>query len=567
MAEKKTGQGGKKKQRYPMGLGFKTPLPSKVEAMVRQGADVTRTPIQFIDVARFDPILFYIQHRDRKELNFRLRYYYEFHPIVHNGISLHNTFPLSDFVLQCEGTGHQNYYNDFKDEIGLLQLLMDISQDYWLLGEAFVHGKWDDFNKQWSHFMLFPPENVTMKSTYILPEPIMFLDVDDELKRLVKSQKLVDIEMQKMMDPNLVNKIAENKQILLKNWNTTHIARKTARYDLRGTSILKSCLKWLMLEDKLMLLKFTQIDRSTFPLKIFKVGNPATGWIPGKKHFENLRDLLISSSNDPDFNLIYHHGLSVEFHTMHDKIANLLPDFDLCEKRILSALFINKALLHGEGPNFANASVAMRALMSRYLLQRDLLTRWMKVKVLKPLAKARGYYKTADSNDPSQEHIRYQGKYYALDVPTPKWKKLNLLDNTQQQNFMNALRDKMQISHKTLMDMYDQNYEEELKRLEEEDNTYVDPAFHEAKKSQIGEKIVAEQVLKGTKSKDLKLVAKGKKEPVKTKAPKQMTLPGMPGGKEEVPGGGRKEEKPEEVGKEELPGEAPGEQVPEEAPE
>ena len=888
MAINKNSVGGKrtKKVNYPMGIGFKTPSNKQLGDMIRQGTDTTRTPIQFIDVARFDPILFYIQHRDRKELNFRLRYYYEFHPIVHNGISLHTELPLSDFVLQSSNSQFQYYYNDFKDTIGLLQLLKDILQDYFLLGEVFPHGYWNDYEKTWSHFILFPPENVSLRATYILPDPIMMLDVDEELKRIVTSGKGVDEQLTKMMDPVLVDQIAGGKQLLLKSWNTSHLSRKTARYDLRGTSILKSALKWLMLEDKLMLLKFTQIDRSVYPLKIFKVGNPATGWIPNRKHFEALRNLLISASNDPDFNIIYHHGLTVEFHTQHDKIANLKEDFELCENRILAALFSNKSLIHAEGPcldpeteiltekgfkkywevedgekigtfnkdteeleyqhfknrivrdfegdlisfqtskldmvttpnhrmwvqkrnwlnkfndweilpadklergtkkfrsvvkwrgeepsdyielgnyricvedylrlvgyyvsegfinrsqsdgkeprgvsfsqsefrkrskwlsalteswtyaamekvfnrlpfkvvsdscsgrkkgwrvqdrdiakhfydnfgggskdkhlnnfvknlppkyleilieamvlgdgsiektpkgythrsyfsiskklsddlyeivfkagyaptqhrysieggnakyvvyfsdspigkfpnlefkqgknggyermpykgkvwcfevpnellivrrngkivvtgnTYSNASVAMRALMSRYSAIRDLLNRWMKVKVFTPLARSRGYYRSDTTGSSGQKQERVQGRYKILDLPTPHWKKLNLLDNTQQQTFMQNLRDKGQISHKTMMDIFDLDFVEETAQLEKEDNTIIDPNFIDTKAAFNKEPEVAEQILQGKKSKLLKLTSDEEKKS-KSKGGKKKPAGGMGGG-------------------------------------
>lgn len=968
--------------------GFKTPgTNAAYKAMNKVGAlaDVSRTPIQFIDVARFDPILFHIQHRDRKELNFRLRYYFEFDALVHNAICLHSEFPLSAFILECGDSKIQQFYNDHGEDIGLLQLLIDIGREFWMLGEAIPHGQWNDFEKKWSYFMLFPPENVQFKATYILPEPLMFLDVDDELKRIVKSGSAVDEALKKMMSPELVAKIESDKQILLSPATTSHIARKVARYDLRGTSIIKACLKDLMYMDKLRLLQFTICDRHMFPLKIFKLGNPQsvegnhhiflkkenntnvltfddawrqysgkikkfeggtevrdvlshnlytmsldkegnqkwvrvtdilrhptpkdmvevktpvsttrattahgflwlnpstlefekvspeqlrgrenpavvsvdkldftidsanwdgikltpdlayflglwtadgclgglkykgvsifntnpgivsrmkqlerldcvdyiktvqgyspgsakvwyhspklknalvklyeghkiklnnynktgvesfpqeilfnkrdtivgsmlagqidgdgsvsseslevvisrscslklmhqlslslltrgitsrvveckrgekstralymiivsgkknleelynlvhlylahsekikqfdsliakvkdrsyrdqfrnvydvdnnvkdelfdhktlgslglvrldrtrmsaqvvaekgvseevkdrllkhtcvsvrsiedvvgeseyvydlileeephtylvagkgwlpvhnTGWIPSRKHFDTLRELLIAQANDPDFNIIWHHGLQVEIIGTKDKIWNLIPEFDWVEKRILTALFTNEAITHGSGPTYSNASVAMRAMMHRYLLMRDQLSTWMRDKIWKPIATAREYYKT-DSTNSAPEHIRKQGKYYALDLPRPKWKKLNLLDNQSQQQYMMTLRDKMQLDHKTLMEMFDFDPAVIVQRLKEEEGKIIDPAYIKARATMSGKDEGAEQILKGAKGSEM--------EVAKVEKPRK----GLPGVEEEgglgeaaIPGG------------------------------
>ena len=81
--------------------GKKWPTAEEIKGFIKQGgfSDSFNTPIQFLDPAYFDPILFFIQHRDRKELNFRLRYYYEYDELVGNAIDLHSEFPLSDFRL------------------------------------------------------------------------------------------------------------------------------------------------------------------------------------------------------------------------------------------------------------------------------------------------------------------------------------------------------------------------------------------------------------------------------------------------------------------------------------
>lgn len=511
--EKNADAGGSKKKKMKVttaGLGFNNPgtLKKEYAAYMQKTAgssDVVRTPIQFLDVARFDPILFFIQHRDRKELNFRLRYYYEFHPLVNNAITLHATFPISDFTLECRESKHKQIYNDLKDSIGLQQLLIDIGKDYWLLGESFINGRWDDSKKLWQSFTMFPPENVIMRATYVTPKPLMFLEVDDGLKKLVNSHDKIDQQLVTLIDPIIVEKVKNGSNIQLEDWCTTHFANKTSRYDLRGTSICKSILKDVMYEDKLRLLQFTFADRFMFPLKIFKLGNPQTGWVPGRKHFEALRDLLVSAQNDPDFNIIFHHGLQVEYLGVHDKIQNLIPEFEFVENRILTGLFTNKSLTHAEGPTYSNASVAMRVLMHRYMVIRDLLSTFMREKIFRKVAEARGWYISDTTGETGEEQIRIAGKYKVLDLPKPKWRKLNLLDNTQQQQFLINLHKERKIDHNTIMEMFDLETESIVKHLKEEEGSVVDPAYIKARDSKVNSPEVAQQILQGKKGDQLDL--------------------------------------------------------------
>lgn len=471
-------------------------------AMKKSGdlSDTVRTPIQFLDPAYFDPILFFIQHRDRKELNFRLRYYYEYDPLVGNIIDLHSEFPLSDFALQCADSTIQRHFEDLKDRIELLPLLMDILRDYWLLGEAFPFGKWSEAEKTWDYFTLIPPEKVEPRSSYITPNPILVMQVDDSLKKLVSSQDPIDQEIVKMMDPDVAEKIQSQNYIVLPQWQVSHFYHKTSRTDLRGTSIVKRCLKDLMYKDKLRLLQFTFADRHMFPLKIFKLGNPQTGWIPNRSHFEMLRGLLISAANDPDFNIIFHHGLQVDYVGTKDKIENLIPHFEFVSKQIMAGLFANQALVHGEGATYSNANVSVRVLMHRYLTIRSKLELMVNNKIFLPVAKARGYWVSDTTGGTGQKQTNLNGKYRVLDLPKMRWNKLNLIDDTTQKQFIMRLRDKGEVPHKLISEIFDLEENTLLKQLKDEQGTVVDPVYIASRAAAVKDKSIQKQVLQGDKT-------------------------------------------------------------------
>lgn len=284
--------------------GAKWPTAEEVSASMQKtgsSSDVTRAPIQFNDPAYFDPLLFFIQHRDRRELNFRLRHAYEYEPIVGNLVDLHRTLPLSDYRLVCRDKSIESEMQSFAERRELLTTSSYILGDYFLLGEAVVWKVWDDYEKEWKEITLLPPEKVELRKTYLTKTPLMLLHVDSELKKLVSSADPVDQEIVKAMDPTLVEKIRTQDRIALPPHQAVHFANKTSESDLRGTSILKRGLYALLLKYKLRLLHSTYIDRGTFPLKIFKVGDAQSKWVPSRAHFDALRNMLAQAANDPDF--------------------------------------------------------------------------------------------------------------------------------------------------------------------------------------------------------------------------------------------------------------------------
>lgn len=500
------GKTGSKKA-SDLGVTGKWPSAEQVADVLKKtgmgtgSSDVTRGPLQFLDPAYFDPLLFFIQHRDRKELNFRLRHAYEYEPVVGNLIDLHRQMPLSEYNLVCRDKSVERSFQEFSERIELLPTSSYMLGDWLLLGEAVAWTVWDDFNKTWKEITLIPPEKVEFRRTYLSKEPLMFLHVDSELKRLVNSADEIDKAIVREMDPNLVAKLRSSDRVFLPPNQAHHFANKISMSDLRGTSILKRALYAMQLKYKLRLLHHTYIDRAAFPLKVFKLGDSASKWIPSRAHFESLRNMLAQAQSDPDFSLLFHYGLQVEFHGAKDRWENLLPHYEWCDKEIMTALFANDALLHASGSTYSNANVSVRVLMSRYQTIRALLELFWKNKIFKPMALAREYWvndTTGNTGDlPTRRH---NGKFQYLDIPRFKWAKLNLLDDTTQKQFLLRLREKGEIPHSTIADIFGLDEEQLKDQLKTEEGSVVDPVWIETRKKAAAQPTVMSQILQGVKS-------------------------------------------------------------------
>ena len=552
---------------------------------------VPRGPLMYLDPL-FDPILFLFPKDRIDEINKRLRHYYECDTIVGNAIDLHTATPISDFYLECEDKDNEKYWNDWKDRVDLIGALRGLIHDFWCVGEGVGIPIWDDFNLEISHFNQYPPENVDIIQTYVTPKKYFMLKPDPKLKDKTSSANELDKSIVGLMDPKYVESLKDGKPFFLgSDDKVMYLARTTTKYRSRGISLLTRVLKDLLVKDKLRLLQMTFIDRHAFPIKIFKLGSESRGWIPNKKHFDRLQALLAQAQNDPDFSILYHFGLTVDYVGTKDKIMNLVPEFEWIEKQVMAGLFVNEEIIHGGMPSAVRDTVNMRTLMARYMDVREKVERMLITHIFLPMARARGMYrKSAQApqglikqavmlNGKSVEasgtmvngHFRVANSLSgnldlsAYDIPRPVWKKINLVNNAAEQQIMLGLEDAGKIPIESIFDMLGLDPRVIKAKLEAQDGTIFDPVRRQIREELGKTGKIRKQVLKGIKTRDWDL------DSVPDEA--EMAPPGKPGQpqqpKKPIPGAPPAGAPPPMPGKEKpkappppMPGGGPGALIP-----
>ena len=103
----------------------------------------------------------------------------------------------------------------------------------------------------------------------------------------------------------------------------------------------------LMYEDKLRECQITIADNFVYPLKIFKLGDPQKGWIPDESHQKALASMLQQANFDPNFSLIYHYGLNVEYVTVAEKVMKLEKEWQEINDKKMIALGVSKEFMSG----------------------------------------------------------------------------------------------------------------------------------------------------------------------------------------------------------------------------
>lgn len=441
------------------------------------------------------PFNFYLP-QSRFEMNKWLTYMYQFNPLFGSLIDIHAELPLSRFAITgIEDSSIARVYETVSENLDLFGNLMKMMRLYWLFGEVVPYCFWDDnlncFGattqipsediEVFNHYLAFSPEGKDLRRFELIP--------DDILKQFVNSTNPQDIEIREYLDPEIVSAVAAGKNIILDNYSTDLIARtvlpSSSSENLRGIPMGLRVLKDLIYEDKLREAQFMIAEGHITPTKMWKIGQPGEfGFMPDEDYLEDFRDLLLQAEDDPLFGIITHYAVNLEVVGSEGKMMKLDGELDRIEKRVLTGLMANRALVSGEGATYQNASVALRILMSRYIPIRSMLENWMIWKVFAPIAYANGYYEITEAE--LAHGVRRSKSSRELVLPKINWRsKANLLDDANTKTMLLTLRNNLEIPMKTICESLDLDYRSVKKFLKEEQGTILDPTVRGMRKNML----------------------------------------------------------------------------------
>lgn len=189
--------------------------------------------------------------RDRATINAWCRSFYALNPFVHNAVNLHSTYPISKLNIKCPNKDIEKFFNDMIEEIDLMNICVQIAQEYWLLGESFVYAELDESRGKWSRLLIQNPDYMIVKRTVVANEPIIMLRPDENLKKIIFSNRPTDIEQRKQLNNHIIDSVKRGENIPLDNFHISHLARRISPYEIRGTGLPVCIFRQLMLFDKL----------------------------------------------------------------------------------------------------------------------------------------------------------------------------------------------------------------------------------------------------------------------------------------------------------------------------
>ena len=391
--------------------------------------------------------------RDRVTMNSWNRIYYDTHPIVRNAINLHSSYPLSKINISCKNKKVQQFFLEWSEKIDLYSIVYGVALEYWKLGEVFPYAELDQTAGVWNRITILNPDYVHVKKSVIGDQTIVSLMPDSTLKRLVTSSDPSDLMIKSKLPQHIVDYVRKNQNIPLDSFNVSHLKLLSSPYDIRGTSIIVSVYKDLMLLDKIRESKFAQADGMINPITLVKLGG--NDYKPTQADIEAFRQVFEEAQYDKDFKIVTHNDVEVTRVGFSGQTLDVASDIELIMTHLYNGLMAPKSLFDQEGASYASSSVGLEILRQRYDIFRNMIKKWLERKIFAPMCEL-------------QDFFEYEDGEKRLQVPTLDFNHMNLYDmNDYVQTLGNYVGNK-QISIQTLCRSLGLSYEEEQKRLKEE---------------------------------------------------------------------------------------------------
>jgi|LauGreSBDMM110SN_4_FD.fasta_scaffold19510_2 hypothetical protein len=391
--------------------------------------------------------------RDRVTMNAWNRIYYDTNPIVRNSINLHASYPISKINIACKNKKVQQFFLEWAEKVDLYSIVYGVALEYWKLGEAFPYAELDQTSGTWKRITILNPDYVHVKRSVIGDQTIVSLRPDATLQRLVGSTDPGDLAMKSRLPPHIVDYVRRGQNIPLDNFNVSHLKLLSAPYDIRGTSIVVSVYKDLMLLDKIREAKFAQADGMINPLTLVKLGGEE--YKPTQADLEAFRQVLEEAQYDKDFKIVTHNGVDITRVGFSGSTLEVQSDLEFIMNNLYNGLMAPKALFDSEGASYASSSVGLEVLRQRYDIFRNMLKKWLERKIFAPICELQDFFEYVDGEK-------------RLQVPTIDFNHMNLYDLSDYINAINTYVGNKQISVQTLCRSLGLSYEEEQKRLREE---------------------------------------------------------------------------------------------------
>lgn len=395
--------------------------------------------------------------KNQEGINAWSRAYFALNGLVQNAISLHSTYPISKLNIKCKNPKVEKFFANMIEEIDLMNVCVQIAQEYWILGEAFVYAELDEANRKWSRLLIQNPDYIHVDRSVVADEPMISLRPDKNLKDICNSNKPAALLQRQKLDKGIVEHVKRGENIPLNNFYVSHIARKVNPYDIRGTGLIVGCFRQLMLFDRIREAKFAQAENMINPLTLIKIGGE--DYKPNAIDLDAWRQVFEEAQSDRDFKIFTHDKVAVERVGHNSAILDTSADITQLIKEIYTGLMVPSVLMDGGADtSYANGSVALDVLRQRYMQFRNMLTVWLRRKIFAPISKINDFYDYVDDKK-------------VLIVPDIEWNHMSLFDMGDYINVLIQLatQDQKRVSYQTLYRSLGLVWEDEVQKIRTED--------------------------------------------------------------------------------------------------
>lgn len=393
----------------------------------------------YYDYSYSSPDKYYFP-RNRVVANRVWREIYKRDAAVSIATDMYSDLPWSKFDLTgLEDDSVRKLYEDMFNSLNVVPKLQLFTREFLITGELILHLVFNSIKGYWERVISHDPDYIRVEGVGLaLEQPLLWLRPTPEIKRLVTSADPRVRKLQNVLPKELLMAFRMNKEVPLDPLNTTFIPRLNFSRDIRGMSLYSRLFRIVMYEDFVVNASLAIAQRHAAPLRIFKLGDPQTGWLPSEDDETAFMEMLSAAESDPLAALVMHHNVSCELVGVQDKVLLISKEWEFIERVKLLALGVSKAFLVGE-TSFAASVAGLQTLLERLsTLRNKIENEWLIKKTMRPVAEMNELYKRPESELAHRLRIKTPDQMELL-IPKIKWHKN--LDPTQDVAILNIWRD------------------------------------------------------------------------------------------------------------------------------
>lgn len=461
------------------------------------------------------------------------RFFYNNEPFVGQALDLHTELPLSKVRLarpkaksRKMAQASLDFCERWVNKIGLLQRLLEIVHDYFLIGEVFIFC--EDANEEmprevrekvvrkvevdgtltetwveredadqravdwmkrnywgWTNIRILPPEQVHVQTFPFTDEVIIELIPDAKTKHVIEMAEQGDRNAARVvdsMDPAVVDALRRGDNIPLSTdphgGSFVHyMANKKSQYEPRGHSILQRCLRTLVYFDKLRQAQTSIASRHMTPVRLVYAEDMDEG------DTEALRDQIDLALQDPDYSIVTNFQVTWEEMNSNGRLLELSSEYDLVSRQLYAGLGVTETLLNGES-SYSGDRINLEVINTRYMLLRENIQRLVEEYFFKPMCRRMGFVEEDEYGQPR------------VVFPRLSFTRLALRDNQDTFDALFQLYQKGSLDIETILDLLNIDPVTVKERLEKDFGTFNDSQFNEVLRSMYGR--AGDQIVEGS---------------------------------------------------------------------
>ncbi|MFA5999537.1 MAG: hypothetical protein WC783_00950 [Candidatus Paceibacterota bacterium] len=408
--------------------------------------------------------------KSRREKNLWARTFYENDPVVASAIDFHSELPLSRLRLempQCKDPRQAktvyNFFEHLCDEIDLFSFLLDLSHEWYLLGNVFPYAEFDEKRKVWSNIFLLDPDDIVVTPYPFTNFEKIELVIPGQIRDLLNSDDSAEI-MEHIPD-EIISFVESGENIPLntdpfEGSHVAHLARKRSQYRDMGSSILERVFKLLIYKDRLRNAQDAIAQRNMTAKH--KINAPNVGL----DVIDALTEQVYQSFEDPDQAVITNFDFGWDLIGAAERILPLQAEFEQIDGEIYTGLGLTKGLITGE-QNYGSSNLIREVLLTKYTLFRERIAQYVQNNLFKPIARINNFIETNEFG----EEVEI--------IPKLGFSRINLRDNEEAFGNLFNLYSKGSLDVSTILELYNIDPVEVNNRLKEDMFTINDSTFNE----------------------------------------------------------------------------------------